>query len=203
MQDWIIYVLEHFGYIGAFLMMLVENIFPPIPSEAILAFGGFLTTGTELSSAGLVAATTAGSVTGAAILYKIGRELGIRKIEGVISKWGRLIRLKKEDLHNAKGWFTRYGYWTVFFCRMIPIVRSLISIPAGMAKMKFGIFLLLTAAGTLIWNMILIHIGVALGESWEEILNFMEAYSLAAYVILGLLIVIFIIRWIRRRDKNK
>jgi membrane protein DedA with SNARE-associated domain len=203
MQDWIIYVLERFGYIGAFLMMMLENIFPPIPSEAILAFGGFITTETGLSAAGLVAATTAGSVTGAAVLYKTGRELGTKKIEGMISKWGRLIRLKKEDLHNAKGWFMRYGYWTVFFCRMIPIVRSLISIPAGMARMKFGAFLLLTAAGTLIWNLVLIRIGIALGESWEEILHFMEAYSLVAYVILGLLAVVFMIRRVRRRDRSK
>lgn len=203
MQEWIIYVLERFGYIGAFLMMLLENVFPPIPSEAILAFGGFMTTETELNAAGLVAATTAGSVAGAVVLYKIGRELGAKKIEGIISKWGRLIRLKKEDLHNAKGWFTRYGYWTVFFCRMIPIVRSLISIPAGMARMRFGVFLLLTTAGTLIWNLLLIRIGVALGESWEEILHFMEAYSVVTYVILGLLVVLFIIRWVRKRDKSK
>ena len=203
MQEWIIYVLERFGYIGAFLMMLLENVFPPIPSEAILAFGGFMTTETELNAAGLVAATTAGSVAGAVVLYKIGRELGAKKIEGIISKWGRLIRLKKEDLHNAKGWFTRYGYWTVFFCRMIPIVRSLISIPAGMARMRFGVFMLLTTAGTLIWNLLLIRIGVALGESWEEILHFMEAYSVVTYVILGLLVVLFIIRWVRKRDKSK
>ena len=168
MQSWITDFMEQFGYIGIFLMIALENVFPPIPSEVILPFGGFMTTYTELTVVGVIIASTAGSVVGAVILYGIGLLLDVERLEKIIDRWGHILRVTKEDIHKADAWFDKYGVWTVFFCRMVPLIRSLISIPAGMSNMKFSLFLIFTFFGTLIWNIILVSIGAALGENWEE-----------------------------------
>src|SRR5690606_30525922 len=142
MENWITDFMEQFGYIGIFLLIALENVFPPIPSEVILTFGGFMTTYSDLTMTGVIVAATLGSVLGAVILYGAGYMLNVDRLEAIIDKWGKYLRLKKEDVRKADAWFDKYGYWTVLFCRMIPLIRSLISIPAGMAKMKFGLFLL-------------------------------------------------------------
>ena len=183
MENWITNTMEEFGYIGILLLITIENIFPPIPSEIILTFGGFMTTYTDMTVFGVVAVSTVGSVLGAVILYWIGTLLNMEKIESIVDRWGHIIRLTKEDVHKANGWFDKYGYWTVFFCRFIPLIRSLISLPAGMAKMNFGIFLVLTTLGTLIWNYVLIRIGAAVGSSWESIVEYMDIYSNIIYNI--------------------
>lgn len=202
MQSWITDFMSEYGYIGIFLMIALENLFPPIPSEVILTFGGFMTTYSELTVTGVVVAATAGSIAGAIALYGIGRLLHVDRLEAIIDRWGRLLRVKKEDLHKSAAWFDKYGYRTVFFCRMIPLIRSLISVPAGMAKMKFGLFLLFTTIGTLIWNVVLVSVGAAVGESWEDIVGFMDVYSNVAYALIavaGLTVVYF---WIRRMRKK-
>ena len=168
MENWITSVMEQFGYIGVFFLIMLENLFPPIPSEVILTFGGFMTTQTDLTVFGVIVASTLGSVAGAIILYGIGAIVGIERIERFVDKWGKFLRLTSKDVHKANTWFEKYEVWTVFFCRFIPLIRSLISLPAGMAKMKFWIFLLLTTLGTLIWNMVLVNIGAAVGESWGK-----------------------------------
>jgi membrane protein DedA with SNARE-associated domain len=178
--------MEHFGYLGTFLMILLENIFPPIPSEVILTFGGFMTTNTGMTVLGVVTSATAGSAAGAVVLYGIGRLLNVQKLEKLINRYGHILRLKVSDIHKANSWFNRYGYGAIFFCRMVPLIRSLISIPAGMANMKFSLFLLYTTAGTLIWNIVLVSAGAALGESWGDILGFMDVYSHITYTVLGL-----------------
>jgi LPXTG-motif cell wall-anchored protein len=196
--------MEQFGYLGTFLMILLENVFPPIPSEVILTFGGFMTTNTSMTIIGIVTSATAGSVLGAIILYGIGHLLNVQRLENIVNRWGHILRIKVSDIHKANSWFNRYGYRTIFFCRMIPLVRSLISIPAGMANMKFSLFVLYTTAGTLIWNIVLVCAGAILGESWETILDFMDIYSNIAYTILGLVLVIFIsLLFLRRRRKVK
>lgn len=202
MNNWITDFMEQFGYLGIFLMIALENVFPPIPSEVILTFGGFMTTKAELTVTGVIIAATAGSLAGAVILYGIGRLLHVERLEQIIDRWGRLLRVKKEDLHKANAWFGKYGYWTVFFCRMIPLIRSLISVPAGMAKMRFSLFLLFTLIGTLIWNVILVLVGAAVGESWEEIVGFMDIYSNIAYAVIGLGIAAVLVLWIRRMGKK-
>lgn len=186
MEEWIIDFIEQFGYAGVFFLIALENIFPPIPSEIILTFSGFMTTTSALHIPGVVVASTLGSVFGAMILYGIGRLINIDRMEILVEKYGRCLRLTKKDIHRADAWFAKYGVWTIFFCRMIPLVRSLISIPAGMAKMNVFTFLLLTTLGTLIWNIVLINLGVAVGESWVDILGFLDIYSSAAYVVLGI-----------------
>ena len=202
MGNWITDFMERFGYFGVFLLIALENVFPPIPSEVILTFGGFMTTYTSLTPSGVIVFSTLGSVFGAVILYGIGYLVNVDRLEGWIDRYGRFLRLKKEDVRRADAWFDRYGYWTVLFCRMVPLIRSLISIPAGMSKMKFGLFLLFTTIGTLIWNVALVLLGAAVGGSWAEIVAFMDVYSNIAYamIALGVLLVGFL--WLRRRRKE-
>ena len=143
MENWITQFMEQYGYIGVFLMIALENVFPPIPSELILPFGGFMTTQpTGMTVPGVVIAATAGSVVGAVILYGIGLLLDVERLEKIIDRWGHILRITKEDIHKADAWFDKYGIWTVLFCRMVPLIRSLISIPAGMSNMKFSLFII-------------------------------------------------------------
>lgn len=203
MQNWITDIMEQFGYVGIFLLIALENVFPPIPSEVILTFGGFMTTYTGLSIAGVVAAATLGSILGAVILYGIGLLLDVERLEKIVDRWGHILRVKKEDIHRADAWFDKYGYWTVLFCRMVPLIRSLISIPAGMSNMKFGMFLLFTTIGTLVWNIVLVTVGAILGDSWEDILSFMDVYSNIAYALIAVAAVVFVTLYIRKRRNKK
>ncbi|MGM9988316.1 MAG: DedA family protein [Bacillaceae bacterium] len=200
MVSWISDIMGQFGYIGIFLLITLENLFPPIPSEVILTFGGFMTTYTSLSVFGIVVASTIGSVAGAVVLYGIGRIIDIDRIEKIVEKWGHILRLSKQDVHKANGWFLKYGAWTVFFCRFIPLIRSLISLPAGMAHMKFGTFLALTTLGTLTWNVVLINVGAAVGGSWETIVGYMDIYSNVAYIALAVLFMVFVVLFIRKKN---
>ncbi|MEY9141487.1 MULTISPECIES: DedA family protein [Mammaliicoccus] len=202
MESWITSVMEQFGYFGIALLILVENVFPPIPSEVILTFGGFMTTKSELSIFGVVVASTIGSVGGAVILYWIGRILNVERIERIIEKWGKYLRLTKEDVRKADAWFDKYGPWTVFFCRFIPLIRSLISIPAGMSGMNQWLFLVLTTLGTLIWNLVLVLVGAKVGNNWHQIVNYMDVYSNIMYVVIAVSAVIFIIWFIKRKKTS-
>ena len=202
MESWITTIMEDFGYIGVFLLIMLENLFPPIPSEVILTFGGFMTTQTDLTVIGVVIASTIGSVAGAIILYGIGAIVGIHRIERFVNKWGRILRLTSKDIYKANAWFEKYEVWTVFFCRFIPLIRSLISLPAGLAKMHFGIFILLTTLGTLIWNMVLVNIGAAVGEQWETIVHYMDIYSNIAYAALAIVFFVIVIRFYQKKVRK-
>ena len=200
--SWIIEFIERFGYISIFVLIAVENIFPPIPSEIILAFGGFMTTNTELTVLGVVLTATLGSVLGATILYKIGSLLNIKRLDAVIDSYGSILGLRAKDMHKAFSLFRRFRYWAVFLCRMVPIVRSLISIPAGMTKMKFGVFILLTTAGTLIWNLLLVSVGAMLGESWEKVLGFINVYHEITYIFFILAAIAYLAYRIINKNKQ-
>ena len=201
MQEIIIEIMNNFGYLGVFLLIAIENVFPPIPSEVILLFGGFMTTYTALSVPGVILASTLGSILGAIILYYIGKILNKERLKKIItSKPGKILRLKPEDIDKADAWFDTKGNKTVFFCRFIPIIRSLISIPAGMSEMPMKKFLLYTAAGSLIWNSALSIAGSIVGENWTSILDIMDQYS---HIILILLIIAFIIAVIVFYNKRK
>ncbi|QFF97537.1 DedA family protein [Psychrobacillus glaciei] len=200
MEAWITDWLSQFGYLGVFLLILIENIFPPIPSEVILTLGGFMTTTTTMTRLGIVIASTAGSVGGAAILYGIGSLLDVNRLEKIVQKYGKLLRLTTKDIQKANVWFEKYGVWAVFFGRLVPLVRSLISIPAGMSKMGFGLFLLFTTLGTLIWNTVLVSVGAAVGENWDEIVAYMDIYSNAVYIILAIIGIIFLVWYFKKRD---
>lgn len=185
MQDWIISVMQQYGYMGVALLIAVENIFPPIPSEVILTFGGFMTTYTTLNIWLVILAATAGSLIGAVVLYGVGFLLPPSRLKAILSgRAGKLLHLYPDDVDKAVGWFNRTGFSTVFFCRFIPMVRSLISIPAGFARMKFAPFLVLTALGSFLWNTVLVWVGVAARESWDIIVKNLESYSGIAKILL-------------------
>ena len=203
MEDWIASVMSDYGYFGIFLLILLENVFPPIPSEVILTVGGFMTTTTEMTIPGVILASTAGSVLGAVILYGAGLLLDVERLEKIIDKYGSWLRVKKEDIHKADAWFDRFGIWTVFFGRLIPLMRSLISIPAGMSNMKFWLFVSFTTLGTLLWNTVLVFVGEAVGENREQIMNQLELYSNVVYalIVLGVIAAIwYYIKKIRVRN---
>jgi membrane protein DedA with SNARE-associated domain len=202
-ENWIIEVMESYGYFGILLLIALENIFPPIPSEIILTFGGFMTTKTDMTILGVVIFSTIGSVIGAVMLYGLGLLLDVKRLERIVDKWGHLLRLKRKDIYKADAWFDKYGVWTVFFCRMVPLIRSLISIPAGMSNMNFVLFLVFTTGGTLIWNILLVNLGVALGDSWENVAAYMDLYSNFVYIFLGFLIVFWLIRLYVKKKKGK
>lgn len=203
MQEIIIEIMNQFGYIGICLLILVENVFPPIPSEVILTFGGFMTTQSEMSVIGVILVSTIGSILGAIILYLVGRLIN----KDVIEKWldgkvGKILRFKREDVEKANGWFERKGKWTVLFCRCVPIVRSLISIPAGMSKMAVAPFILLTALGSAVWNTLLVILGNVAGNSWEKISHIIDKFSDVILIVLIIAVVAFLIWHFTKKEKK-
>lgn len=204
MQDWIINVMNQFGYFGIAFLIAVENIFPPIPSEVILTFGGFMTTYSDFKAWEVIVFATIGSLIGAIILYSVGRLLSEEHLGKILDgRVGRILHFRKADLHRATSWFNRKGKITVLFCRCIPVLRSLISIPAGMAKMKIGLFLLYTTIGSLVWNTLLVHLGVAAGESWENIVTGTNTYATITIFILIIIAVILFGVFINKRFIKK
>lgn len=203
MRDAILLFLEEYGNIAVFLLILAENLFPPIPSEVILTVGGAMTAATGLTVPGVVAAATAGSVLGAVILYLAGSILSAEKMEQLVSgPVGRALRFDPEDIRAASGWFAKKGRAAVFLCRLVPIVRSLISIPAGMAAMPMGPFLLLTVSGSLIWNTILVLLGRAAGNSWEKVEQAYGLYSDLFLMAAGTVILLVLLFRRGKTDKK-
>lgn len=204
MQEIILSIMGKYGYIGVFLLIMIENVFPPIPSEVILLFGGFMTTYTKLNIVGMVVASTLGSIFGAIILYYIGKIFNKDRLKKLISgKLGKILRLKVSDIDNADSWFDNKGNKTVFFCRFIPLIRSLISIPAGMSEMSMVKFLLYTLFGSLIWNTVLIIVGSVVGENWTKIVGILDTYSHIVVIILFIIVVIGIYFFYRKRSNKK
>jgi membrane protein DedA with SNARE-associated domain len=201
-ENWITEFMGQFGYFGVFLLIMIENVFPPIPSEVILTFGGFMTTYSDMTRMGVIIAATAGSVIGAMILYSIGLLLDVGRLEKIVDRWGGILRLTRKDIHRADAWFDKYGPWTVLVCRLVPLIRSLISIPAGMSNMNFPLFILLTTIGSLIWNTALVSVGAAVGDNWESIVHYMDIYSNVAYVLIGISGIAACLWYIRFRRKR-
>ena len=200
-QEFVFQVMDSFGYIGIFALILIENLFPPIPSEVILTFGGFMTTYTSMAPAGVTAAATAGSVLGAVILYYAGRLIPQKRLEHLLDgRVGHMLHFQREDVGDAMEWFEKRGMAAVLICRCVPIIRSLISIPAGMAGMRMLPFRLLTAAGSRVWNTALVLAGAAAGASWERILEAMEAYSNAAVLLIGAAALLGSCLYFRKRE---
>ena len=204
MQEIILSVMGKYGYVGVFSLIMIENVFPPIPSEVILLFGGFMTTYTKLSIFGMIVASTLGSLFGAIILYYIGKIFNKDKLKKIISgRLGKVLRLKVSDIDNADNWFDNKGNKTVFFCRFIPLVRSLISIPAGMSEMPMFKFLLYTLFGSLIWNTVLIIVGSIVGENWVRIVGILDTYSHIVVVTLFIIVVLCVYLFYKKRSKRK
>lgn len=204
MEQIIINIMEQVGYLGVFLLIAIENIFPPIPSEVILVFGGFMTTYTSLNIPIMILAATLGSLLGAIVLYYIGKIFNKERLKRIVNgKIGKVLRLKASDIEKADKWFDTKGNKTVFFCRFIPIVRSLISIPAGMSEMPMQKFLLYTILGSLIWNTVLIIVGSIVGDKWETIVGYLDNFSNIILIILVIIFVVAMYYWFVIRKKNQ
>ena len=167
MIDWATSVIDSIGLIGVAFLVALENVFPPIPSELILLLTGFNVSESRFDFVSGVIAATVGSVVGAYFLYAIGRLLDDERMERFLAGIGRIVGLKKSDVHKGFVWFERYGNYVVLFGRMIPVVRSVVSIPAGGDKMPLVKFTLLTAAGSLVWNIAWVAAGWGLGDQWR------------------------------------
>jgi membrane protein DedA with SNARE-associated domain len=199
LEHWITEFMESYGYFGILLLIAIENLFPPIPSEVILTFGGFMTTTSDLTIFGVVLASTLGSVFGAILLYGVGRLLSAERLEAIVVRYGAVLRLRPEDIRKADAWFDRYGPWAVFFGRLVPLIRSLISIPAGSSGMRFTTFLALTTLGSLIWNTALVGVGAAVGASWDVIVHYMDVYSNIVYALLAMGGIAAVVWYVRNR----
>lgn len=204
MQEIIISIMESFGYLGILLLITIENVFPPIPSEVILLFAGFMTTKSKLTLVGVIIVSTIGSLIGAIILYLVGRLLNKERLIKIVNgKIGKILRLSEKDILKADEWFSKKGTKTVFFCRFVPVLRSLISIPAGISGMNIPKFLIYTTIGSLIWNTVLSYMGMVTGENWEKILSVFETYSTVIKIILLIGVVVLIYIFYRKKQKTK
>ena len=193
MGEFILNIMESWGYIGITFLIALENVFPPIPSEVILTFGGFMTTNTSLSPLGVILSASIGSLIGAIILYYVGYILK--------DKLSDKLKIKKEDIVKSNAWFAKKGNKAVLLGRCIPIIRSLISIPAGINKMNLALFFFYTTIGTVIWNTILVYAGVMLGDNWSYFSDIISRYSKVVLVVIVLYIIFKI--WIKKVRQKK
>ena len=192
---WAVDLMESIGAPGAGLAIALENLFPPLPSEIVLPLAGFTASQGSFTLTEAVLWTTIGSVVGAIVMYGIGAWFGRDRMYAV---WRVLPLVKTEDLERTEAWFARYGRHTVFFGRMIPIFRSLISVPAGIERMPLVPFLLLTTAGSLIWNSIFVGAGYALGEQWHRV----EEYAGTFQKVVIVLVVLAVCGWVMVRVRS-
>ncbi|MBV0893217.1 DedA family protein [Paracoccus sp. Z118] len=177
MFDWILSVIEGWGYPGVFALMLLENVFPPIPSEVIMPLAGYLTATGALSFIPTVLAGTAGSVVGTLLWFWLGRALGSERLKRWAARYGRWMTVSPSDIETAEGWFRRHGGAAVFLGRMVPAVRTLISVPAGIARMPMRKFLAYTIAGSLLWTLLLAGAGLLLENQYHRVADVIDPIS--------------------------
>lgn len=203
MTNWIFSFIDQFGYLAVAAAILIENIFPPIPSEVILSFSGFLTHQTKMNSSELIIAATIGATLGALILYWIGSLFTKKRLEQFLEQpFFQKMGFKKSDVQRSITWFEKRGDQAVFYGRFIPVIRSLISIPAGIAKLKMTKFILYTTLGSLIWNSILIGLGAYMGKNWQLVVTIFEEYSLIACLLLLAFGIYLSYQWYNKRIKK-
>jgi len=195
-MEWITALMGALGSPGAGLAVALENLFPPVPSEVILPLAGFTAGQGGISLLAAILWTTAGSVAGALVLYGLGAWLGLDRVRRIAD---RLPFVSASDVDKADAWFDRHGSTAVFAGRMVPVVRSLISVPAGVSGMPLLRFTLYTAAGSLVWNTALILAGYALGENWELVDRYLGWASTAVLAALAIAIVRFAVSRLRAR----
>jgi membrane protein DedA with SNARE-associated domain len=184
---WLLDLVNQLGAVGVGLSILLETVIPPIPSEAVLGLAGVLIRSGDMNAVAVVLFATLGSITGALFFYFVGRALGPRRSRAFLD---RLPLVETEDVDKTFAWFERHGRSAVFFGRMVPIVRSFISVPAGVVRMPLLPFVLYTAAGSLIWNSILISLGVAAGDFIQNNLKYFD-YVVVAVVALGVAYLVY------------
>jgi membrane protein DedA with SNARE-associated domain len=200
MLDWITNTITSLGYIGIALLMLLENIFPPLPSEVIMPLAGFTVQQGKLTLPLVILAGTIGSVLGALPWYYAGKLIGERRLRQWIDKHGKWLTLSGSDIDKSKQWFRKYGGAVVFFGRLIPAIRTYISIPAGFEEMSLLPFLLYSTVGTLVWVGLLGYAGFVLGQNYQLVKQFLSPISL---IVLVVLLIAFGVWFIRRQRKKR
>lgn len=201
--EWVVSLMEILGAPGVGIAILLENLFPPIPSEVVLPLAGFTASRGELNVYAAFVWATAGSVLGAYLLYWLGAAFGAQRLRQIAD---RMWLVEPEDVDKALGWFNRHGQWSVFFGRLVPGIRSLISIPAGIDRMNPVLFGLMTLTGSALWNAVLIAAGVWLGDRYHLVETYVNEYSTVVYVIVGiaaLLVFAVLARRARRRNQAR
>ncbi|AXG99553.1 DedA family protein [Deinococcus wulumuqiensis] len=199
MTDWIQNLMDSMGYLGILLLMVLENIFPPIPSELIMPSAGFAAARGDMSLGMVVLMGTLGSVIGTLPLYYIGKAFGEDKLVAWADKHGKWLTLSGKDIKKADDWFDRHGSKAVLFGRMVPGIRSLLSLPAGMSEMPLPKFLIYSAIGSALWSAALAYAGYALGENYDRVEQYVGP---ASKVILGLLVV-GAVAWFLKRKREQ
>ncbi|OTG92037.1 DedA family protein [Acinetobacter sp. ANC 3813] len=194
LTEWIISVMEQLGYLGIALLMFLDNVFPPIPSEIIMPSAGYTASQGQLLLIGVIIAGCIGSLAAAAVLYWVGRQFSHAAIFRFVDRYGKYLFIKSADVEKSLAWFEHYGHRIVFVGRMVPAVRSLISIPAGMSRMPFWKFMFYSSLGTIIWTTFLAYVGFYFGEN-QAMMH--QIFSQVGYVIMA--IVVVIILWILYR----
>ena len=190
-ETWVIEVVEALGYLGVGLLVALESVFPPIPSEVVLPLAGFVTANGEASFLGMVAAATAGSLAGAYILYGVAAMVGPVRLRSLVARYGKWARVTIEDIDRSERWFDDRAASAVLVGRCVPLIRSLISIPAGLSRMPLPVFLLASTMGALIWNTFLTLAGYILHEHYDAIEVVLDPLS---YIVLGLVVVLYLIK---------
>ncbi len=193
-NNWVQGIIASAGYPGLGLVMVLENLFPPIPSEIILPLAGYMTLRGHFTLGGVTAVGTLGSVVGALVLYGLGWWLDESRVRHLLRHYGRYAMLSEEDLDRALTWFNRYGQPTIFFARLVPIVRSLISVPAGLARMSILRFVAFTALGTGLWSFFLAGAGRMLGANWSRVAHLVSRYQDAVTVLMVVAVLLFLAR---------
>lgn len=204
---WAQNIIQTMGYPGLGLIMFLENVFPPIPSELVLPLAGWLTLDetANFTLLGVTIVGAIGSVAGAFFFYGIGRWFDESRVRWLLQRYGKWFMLSEDDFDVALSWFDKYDEAVIFFARMVPIVRSLISVPAGLAKMNIGKFAAYTAVGTALWSFVLAYAGRILGENYPMVEAFIDQYE-HIVIVLGVAAVVlfFVLRWRKlRADKQK
>lgn len=199
MSDWIIRTITDFGYPGIFLLMLLESIFPPIPSELIIPFAGFSAARGELAFPGVLLAATSGAVVGMVPWYVAGRLFGLPRLRRLADRFGRWFTLNAAEIDLATAWFTRFGPAIVLFGRLMPIIRTLISVPAGLARMPAILFFGASALGALLWNTVLVGAGYLLNEQYDTVEVVLDPLTI---IVLGAVVVLYLYRLVTWRPSR-
>ena len=216
LANWVQDVINQFGYLGVALLVVIENVFPPIPSEIVLPFAGFVaqqgasavnaTAGAAQSDTtvvGMMIAATVGSVVGALILYFVSAAIGPERLRGFVERFGKWFGVKSSDLVRAEEWFDRRSSAAVLVGRCVPLIRSIVSIPAGFRRMKLTSFVVLTAIGSAVWNIALIGAGSVLGDQWERVGEYVGVFQWLVIAAVLLLLVRFVVSRLKnRRQQN-
>lgn len=194
LTNWATDIVEQLGYLGVAMLVALENVFPPIPSEVVLGLAGYTASQGDAWVVGMIIAATFGSVIGAWILYGLSAAVGPVRLRAIIIRYCGWVGFSESDLDRAEAWFDRRSRSAVLVCRCVPLIRSLISIPAGFRRMPLGAFTLFTLIGSVVWNTVLVTAGYLLADQWEKVLKFTEPFQTIVVVLIGVLIVALVIR---------